>query len=53
VFSELDERRRGNLLECLESGNQIIFTMIHKDSLGVMSDCTMYCIDEGGVIRDT
>lgn len=31
IFSELDEKRREKIIEVLQRGNQIIFTMVHFD----------------------
>jgi len=33
IFSELDEKRRSQIIEVLQRGNQIIFTMVHFDPL--------------------
>jgi len=53
IFSELDSSRRKSLLNILQRGNQVIFTMIDDTLQGcnVGRDCVVYRIKEAGVVE--
>ncbi len=53
VFSELDEKRRRNLLSMLDRGNQVVFTMVYPERMdfGSLSSCAFYSTDGEGTVR--
>jgi DNA replication and repair protein RecF len=53
VFSELDEKRRRNLLALLNRGNQVIFTMVYPERLdfGSLSSCAFYSTNGEGAVK--
>jgi len=53
IFSELDEKRRKNMVDILKKGNQVIFTMVNSDSINMekFGEYSLYHIDKGPVIK--
>lgn len=54
VFSELDEKRRSNLLRFLTIGNQVIFTMIESREFKWydLKPVKVFSISKDGVISE-
>ena len=38
IFSELDDKRKQNMLSIFSKGNQVIFTMVHEQNMDISSD---------------
>ena len=53
VFSELDVKRRLNLMSFLTSGNQVIFTMINeRESLmGDLGPSSVFKVNNGTIVE--
>lgn len=53
VFSELDTKRRENLVKSLHGGNQVIFTMVDTGSLDPVAfeSARMFTIGHNGTVR--
>ncbi|PKL38984.1 MAG: hypothetical protein CVV44_08940 [Spirochaetae bacterium HGW-Spirochaetae-1] len=54
IFSELDEKRRRNMVEVLSRGNQVIFTMVNSNSVN-MSDfpgSRHFMVNTGGTMQE-
>ncbi|MCU0846422.1 MAG: DNA replication and repair protein RecF [Spirochaetes bacterium] len=53
IFSELDEKRRGNMIEFLNKGNQIIFTMVNSNFTGLINfnNHRNFFVEPGGIIK--
>jgi len=51
VFSELDEKRRLNMVKELCSGNQVLFTMVHIDEYytEIFKNCRIFDVEKGSV----
>jgi DNA replication and repair protein RecF len=54
IFSELDEKRRSQIIEVLQRGNQIIFTMVHFDPLQLnkFRNYKGFYIELPGIVRE-
>lgn len=51
IFSELDENRRGNMIDLLKSKGQLIFTMVNADFIksGIQGNVKIFSVDKGKV----
>ncbi|HOO70595.1 MAG TPA: DNA replication/repair protein RecF [Spirochaetota bacterium] len=54
IFSELDKKRRKNMLDVLTQGNQIIFTMVHRDIADSVDfkASKIFCVESPGNVSD-
>ena len=54
IFSELDLKRRSNMIDLLKKGNQVIMTMVNANTIDMMEfgDIKRFEIDDGDV-RET
>ncbi|MCP4131384.1 MAG: DNA replication/repair protein RecF [bacterium] len=54
IFSELDEKRRKNMIDILRRGNQVIFTMVHSNSVNLndFGSHKTFTVEAGGVITE-
>jgi len=51
IFSELDEKRRGNMIDLLKDKNQIIFTMVTTDYIrgDIPGDLKIFSVENGRI----
>jgi len=51
IFSELDEKRRSNMIDLLKHKSQIIFTMVNSDYIkkGIYGDFKIFSVDNGSI----
>ncbi len=49
IFSELDEKRRSNMIDLLKNKSQLIFTMVNSDYLkkGILGDFKIFTVENG------
>lgn len=49
IFSELDEKRRSNMIDLLKNKSQIIFTMVNSDYIkkGIQGDLKIFSVKNG------
>ncbi len=54
IFSELDSKRRENMIDLLKRGNQVIFTMVHSDVIPIndFSDYKLFSITSPGILDE-
>ncbi len=54
IFSELDSKRRGNMIDLLKKGNQVIFTMVHPDviPISVFRNYKLFSITPAGILEN-
>lgn len=51
IFSELDEKRRSNMIDLLKDKSQLIFTMVNPDYIktGIQGDLKIFSVDNGRI----
>lgn len=51
IFSELDEKRRSNMIDLLKNKSQLIFTMVNSDYIrrGIPGDFKIFSVDSGRI----
>ncbi len=51
IFSELDEKRRSNMIDMLKNKSQLIFTMVNSDYIkkGILGDLKIFSVDNGRI----
>lgn len=51
IFSELDEKRRSNMIDLLKNKSQLIFTMVNSDYItaGIKGDLKIFSVDNGRI----
>lgn len=49
IFSELDEKRRNNMIDLLKNKSQLIFTMVNSDYIkkGIQGDLKVFSVEKG------
>jgi recombinational DNA repair ATPase RecF len=51
IFSELDEKRRSNMIDLLKNKSQLIFTMVTSDYITgeIQGDFRIFSVDNGRI----